>query len=37
LDYSKGRKPVDSNGLIAGKQFTEITPFEIDTVPEILK
>lgn len=37
LDYSKGRKPVDSNGLIASKQFTEIKPFEIETTPEILK
>jgi hypothetical protein len=37
LDYNKGRRPVDSNGLIAGKQFTEIEPFEIETKPEILK
>jgi hypothetical protein len=37
LDKSKGRTPVQSNVLILSKDFDEVTAFEIETTPEILK
>ena len=37
LDKAKGRSPVQSNSLILLQPFKEVSPFEIETTPEILK
>lgn len=37
LDKSKGRAPAQSNTLILSSDFEPVTPFEIETTPEILK
>jgi hypothetical protein len=36
LDRSKGRKPVQSNGLIQNGAVQLVSPFGIDTKPELL-
>ncbi len=35
LDRSKGRKPVDSNRLIASKGWDSVAPLAIETVPRL--
>lgn len=35
LDRSKGRKPVDSNRLIAAKGWDSVAPLAIETVPRL--
>jgi hypothetical protein len=35
LDRSKGRKPVDANGLIASAGWRSVEPFAIDAAPRL--
>jgi hypothetical protein len=35
LDRSKGRKPVDSNGVIAAAGWSEVAPLAIDAAPQL--
>jgi GNAT superfamily N-acetyltransferase/RNA:NAD 2'-phosphotransferase (TPT1/KptA family) len=37
LDRSQGRKPVDSNKVIAANGFTAVEPMEVQVTPELIK